>query len=174
MSQMLESIDASAVTGQAIINESNIGNFLDAYGGEEGLRTFLSLYKRLPDDASKLLFAKRGLFKKSADAFIEIFQSALLSNPITHTYNFMSQLAFQELLILERMLEGNAKEALAMFKAQITYLPQAFRAGWYALKNERTITDDASKLDVNVRTISKEAFGFQPNEEGKWSMAVLL
>ena len=171
MSQMLESIDASAVTGQAIINESNIGNFLDAYGGEEGLRTFLSLYKRLPDDASKLLFAKRGLFKKTTDAFIEIFQSALLSNPITHTYNFMSQLAFQELLILERMLEGNAKEALAMFKAQITYLPQAFRAGWYALKNERTITDDASKLDVNVRAISKEAFGFQPNEEGKWSMA---
>ena len=144
MSQMLESIDTSAVTGQSVLNENNLGSFVPMV--EEGLRTFLSLYKRLPDDASKVLFAKRGLFKKSVDAFIEIFQSALLSNPITHSYNFVSQLAFQELLILERMLEGNGKEALAMLKAQMTYFPQALRAGWFALKNERTLTDEVIKI----------------------------
>ena len=169
--EMLENIDTNAVTGSAIITPKNLSEYLDAYGGEEGLRTFLSMYKRLPDDASKALFAKRSLLKKGGDALVEIFQSALLSNPLTHTFNMFGQLAFQELLILERMLEGNGKEALAMIKAHASYFPQAVRASWYALKHERTIVDDVSKLDVNVRAISKEGLGFRPNEEGKYSTA---
>ena len=169
MAEMLENIDPSAVTGQSVITANNLSQFLDAYGGEEGLRTFLTMYKRLPYDATKNEFAKRSLLKKVGDSFSEIFQSALLSNPLTHTFNIVSQATFQEVLIMERMLEGNAKEAMAMLKAHFTYFPQAIRAGYYALKHEKSIADDVSKLDVNVRAISKEGLGFQPDDKGQYS-----
>ena len=165
MSSMLEAVDGG-LTGSAVINESNLAEFVEAYGGEEGLRQFLAMYNRLPSDMQKNQFAKHSLFKKAGDSLIEIFQSALLSNPLTHSFNFAGQTAFQQLLILERALGGEGAEAMAMFKAQFKYLPQAFKAGMYALRHEKSMTEASTKLESNMKAISREAYGLRNTEEG--------
>ena len=165
MGTMLESVDGG-LTGSAVINEANLAEFVEAYGGEEGMRQFLAMYNRLPTDMSKNNFAKRSIFRKAGDSLVEIFQSALLSNPLTHTFNFAGQAIFQNLLIAERALGGEGAEAMAMLKAQIKYLPQAWKAGMYALRHEKSMTEASTKLETNMKAISREAYGLRNTEEG--------
>ena len=165
MGTMLESVDGG-LTGSAVINEANLAEFVEAYGGEEGMRQFLAMYNRLPSDMSKNNFAKRSMFRKAGDSLVEIFQSALLSNPLTHSFNFAGQAIFQNLLIAERALGGEGAEAMAMLKAQIKYLPQAWRAGMYALRHEKSMTEASTKLETNMKAISREAYGLRNTEEG--------
>ena len=165
MGTMLEAVDGG-LTGSAVINEANLAEFVEAYGGEEGMRQFLAMYNRLPTDMSKNNFAKRSMFRKAGDSLVEIFQSALLSNPLTHSFNFAGQAIFQNLLIAERALGGEGAEAMAMLKAQIKYLPQAWRAGMYALKHEKSMTEASTKLETNMKAISREAYGLRNTDEG--------
>ena len=164
MGTMLETVDGGA--GTAVINESNLAEFVEAYGGEEGLRQFLAMYNRLPTDLAKNNFAKKSIFRKAGDSLVEIYQSALLSNPLTHSFNFAGQAMFQQLLIAERALGGEFAEAMAMFKAQIKYMPQAWRAGMYALRHEKSMTEASTKLESNMKAISREAYGLRNLEEG--------
>lgn len=53
----------------------------------------------------------------------------------------------------EKLLEGKPKEAYAMFMGQFKYMMQAFRAGKHALIHERTLTDGATKLDMDMKAI---------------------
>lgn len=165
MGTMLEAVDGG-LTGSAVINEANLAEFVEAYGGEEGMRQFLAMYNRLPTDMSKNNFAKRSIFRKAGDSLVEIFQSALLSNPLTHSFNFAGQAIFQNLLIAERALAGEGAEAMAMLKAQIKYLPQAWRAGMYALRHEKSMTEASTKLETNMKAISREAYGLRNTDEG--------
>tara|TARA_R110002126_G_scaffold177667_1_gene326604 strand:- start:756 stop:4013 length:3258 start_codon:yes stop_codon:yes gene_type:complete len=164
MASMLEAVDGG--TGTAVINEQNLAEFVEAYGGEEGLRQFLAMYNRLPNDNAKNQFAKNSIYKKAGASLIEIFQSALLSNPLTHSFNFAGQFGFQQLLILERAFGGEGAEAMAMIKAQFKYMPQAFKAGWHALKYEKSMTEASTKLESNMKAISREAWGLRNTEEG--------
>ena len=165
MGTMLEAVDGG-LTGTAVLNEANLAQFVDAYGGEAGLRQFLAMYNRLPSGVQKNQFAKNGMFWKVGRSLVEIFQSALLSNPLTHGFNFAGQASFQQLLILERALGGEGAEAMAMFKAQFKYLPQAFRAGAFALRHEKSMTEASTKLESNMRAISRDAYGLKNTEEG--------
>tara|TARA_B110000483_G_scaffold180440_1_gene213389 strand:+ start:19259 stop:22525 length:3267 start_codon:yes stop_codon:yes gene_type:complete len=164
MASMLETVDGG--TGTAVITEQNLAEFVEAYGGEEGMRQFLAMYNRLPSSMQKNQFAKYSNWKKAGDSLIEIFQSALLSNPLTHGFNFAGQLGFQNLLILERAVGGEGAEALAMMKAQFKYLPQALRAGYHALRHEKSLTEASTKLESNMKAISREAWGLRNTEEG--------
>lgn len=165
MASMLEAVDDG--TGKfAVLDENNLADFMEAYGGEAGMRQFLSAYNRLPSSHQKNQFAQNGILMKAGRSFVEIFQSALLSNPLTHAFNFAGQASFQQLLILERALGGEGKEALAMLKAQFKYMPQMFKAGMYALRHEKSMTEASTKLETNMRAISREAYGLKNTEEG--------
>jgi len=150
----------------ALIDATNVAQFLEANGGEAAIDFMLQVYEDLPTDMSRHEFARRGIFRRGADMLIEIYQSALLSNPLTHTYNAASTMVMLETLMVERMLEGRPKEAFAMLTAQAKYLPQAFRAGWSALKNEGVVSGTQTKMDVNMRAISRQGAGLRNAAEG--------
>lgn len=157
MGQML---DKTGVLTNGEITQDNLIDYIEAYGGEGGIDQLLYYYSIAPNDRTRHEFAKRSIIRKYiADPFVEIYQSALLSNPITHTYNFLGQAVMLELQVLERALEGRPLEALAMLQAQKKYIGDAVKASWHALKTEKSVTDGTSKLDVDMKAISSEAFG---------------
>lgn len=155
----------------ALIDATNVDQFLEANGGEAAIDFMLQVYEDLPTDMSRHEFARRGIFRRGADMLIEIYQSALLSNPLTHSYNAASTIVMLETLMVERMLEGRPKEAFAMLTAQAKYLPQAFRAGWSALKNEGVVSGTQTKMDVNMRAISRQGAGLRNAAEGGGTLA---
>jgi len=150
----------------ALIDATNVDQFLEANGGEAAIDFMLQVYEDLPTDMSRHEFARRGIFRRGADMLIEIYQSALLSNPLTHSYNAASAVVMMETLMIERFLEGRPKEAFAMLAAQGKYIPQALRAGWSALKNEGVVSGTQTKLDVNMRAISRQGAGLRNAAEG--------
>ena len=155
----------------ALIDATNVDQFLEANGGEAAIDFMLQVYEDLPTDMSRHEFARRGIFRRGADMLVEIYQSALLSNPLTHTYNAASAVVMMETLMIERFLEGRGKEAFAMFAAQGKYIPQALRAGWSALKNEGVVSGTQTKLDVNMRAISRQGAGLRNAAEGGGTLA---
>ena len=166
MRTMLETNQSSTPGPTAIIDGNNVHSFVEAYGGIEAMKEFLYFYDALPADASKHEFAKRSMLRRRlGDPFVEIFQSALLTNPLTHAYNTAGTAVHLELLTLERLFEGRPREALAMLSAQGKYLGQALKAGAFALRTEQAM-DSVSKLDVDVRSISGEAMGFKRFDQG--------
>ena len=68
-------------------------------------------------------------------------------------------------------MEGRPGEALAMLKAQWKYMGQAARAFGHALRYEEALTDGTSKLDVDMKAISSEAFGIDKTQGGIRSAA---
>ena len=139
---------------------------LAAYDGEAGLKALLSGYSRLPMDATKVHFAKKSITRRGLEMFSEIFQTSLISNPLTHTFNFASQAVFLETLMMEKFIQGEFRDGFSMLKAHATYFPQAIRAGLYALYNEEAITDKTTKFDTNFRSVSREGAGLRTREEG--------
>ena len=166
MRTMLSTETAASPNYSAVVDENNAQSFIDAHGGEGAIDLFLMHYDRLPKDASRHKFAKRTVLRKGADMLVEIYQSALLSNPVTHAFNGASSVVHLELLALERLFEGRPQEALSMVTAQAKYIGQALRAGYYALKNEESLLDSTSKLDVDMRAVSRQGAGLLNFEEG--------
>ena len=151
---------SGVMLGSGNISQNNLIDYLEAYGGEEAIDKLLYFYERAPNDRTRHEFAKRSVMRRYLlDPMAEIYQSALLSNPITHSFNIVGQFAMLQLQPFEKLLEGKPKEAYAMFMGQFKYMMQAFRAGKHALIHERTITDGATKLDMDMKAISSEAFG---------------
>lgn len=172
MRQMMEtrSVDPSA-GGSAIIDGANLQEFLDANGGEAAIDFMLQVYDDLPTDLSRHEFARRSIGRRAGDMLVEIYQSALLSNPLTHSYNFASNVIMMETLMIERFLEGRPKEAFSMLVAQPKYFMQALRAGGQALMHEGTVTGNSTKLDVNMRAISRQGAGLRNAAEGGGTFA---
>jgi len=166
MRTMLETASGSKAGPSAIIDADNLDQFLEAYGGESGLDAFLVFYDRLPADGSRHQFARRSVTRRGADMLVEIYQSALLSNVLTHSFNAAGTVVMMETLMFERLLEGRPKEAFAMLAAQAKYMPQALRAGWYALKHERSLTDNTTRLEVDMRAVSRQGAGLRNKAEG--------
>mgnify|MGYP003128130040 CR=1 FL=1 len=126
----------------------------------------LQVYESLPTDNSRHEFARRGIFRRGADMLVEIYQSALLSNPLTHMYNAASALVMMETLMIERFLQGQPKEAFAMFVAQGKYFPQAFRAGLTALRHETQSVGKQTKFETDMRAVSRQGAGLRNRAEG--------
>ena len=81
-----ETLQKLSGSPSGMITTGNIQQFLDAYGGEEGMLTLIAMHQRLPkEDQAK--FAARSIYRKGGDMLVELYQSALLSNPLTHAYN---------------------------------------------------------------------------------------
>ena len=170
MRTMLGTTNEQNVGPTAIVDANNVDQFLEAYGGEKNLDLMLHFYDALPADGTRHRFARRSVFRRGADMMVEIYQSALLSNFLTHAFNFTGNVVHAEMLVLERLLEGRPKEALAMISAQGKYFGQAARAGFHALKHERSLTDETTRLDVDMRAVSRQGAGLRNREEGGGTM----
>jgi hypothetical protein len=160
-----ETLQKLSGSPSGMITRENIGEFLEAYGGEEGMLTLIAMHQRLPNE-DQAKFASRSIYRKGADMLIELYQSALLSNPLTHAYNTAGNLIMMETQMIERVLQGKPREGFAMLTAQAKYMPQAFRAMWYALKHEASLTDATTKLDSNMKAISRSALNLRNKKEG--------
>jgi len=170
MRTMLETATEGDVGPSAVVDASNIDQFLEAYGGEEGIDLLIHYYDRLPADGSRHRFARRSALRRGADMLVEIYQSALLSNTLTHAFNGAGNFVHAELLMVERLLEGRPREALAMLTAQAKYFPQALRAGYHALRHEQSLTDSTSRLEVDMRAVSRQGAGLRTAAEGAGAM----
>lgn len=175
----LETNQVKDFTGK--IDDTNVTQFIEANGGRETLLTTLALYKSLPNDISRNKFNRSRLVQTMAHTpamMVELFQTALLSSGVTHAYNAVGTLAMTELQVVERFLQGEAGEAMAMLKAHATYFPQAFRAMTSAFRHEKSMTDQASKFETGGRQISRHAFGLRrrvdDSEVGKVESAAAL
>lgn len=169
MSQMLEK---NQVITNGEVTQDNLVDYMEAYGGENAIDQMLYFYETAPNDRTRHEFAKRSMMRKYLlDPMVEIYQSALLSNPLTHSFNLVGQAVMLELQVLERAVEGRPGEALAMLKAQWKYMGQAARAFGHALRYEEALTDGTSKLDVDMKAISSEAFGIDKTQGGIRSAA---
>lgn len=162
---MMSNTEALNLGPTAVIGKDNVGDFMEAYGGEEGMKQLINFYERLPSD-QKQKFAQRSLFRKGADMLVELYQSALLTNPLTHSFNMAGNIIMMETQMIERMLQGKPRESFAMLTAQAKYMPQAFRAMWYALRHEASLTDATSKLDIDMKAISRSGAGLRNKKEG--------
>lgn len=162
--EMMEKFNVASTP--AVISEENLQEFVKAYGGADALKQYLHFYARLPEDFMKRNFAKKSIMRRSMDMGAEIYQSALIGNPITHSFNFVGQGVMMETLVMERFLEGRAKEAFAMLVAQPKYFGQALRAGFSALRYEQAIADKYSKFDMDQRSVSRHGAGLRNREEG--------
>lgn len=160
-----EILEKMARSPAAVITPENIDGFLKAYGGEEQMLKLVAEHMRLPSE-KRPDNAARQLLKNTMDMGVELYQSALLSNPLTHAYNTAGNIIMMETQMIERLLEGKARESFAMLTAQAKYMPQAFRGMWYALKHERSISDDVTKLDDSIKAITRKAFNLNLTEEG--------
>ena len=170
MRRMLSTVNEQNAGPSAIVDADNIDQFVDAYGGEDNLNLFLHFYDELPRDGSRHNFARRSVYRRGGDMLVEIYQSALLSNLLTHSFNFSGNVVHAEMLILERLFEGRAKEALAMVGAHGKYFGQALRAGYHALKHERSLTDETTRLEVDMRAVSRQGAGLRNRAEGGGAM----
>lgn len=160
-----ETLQKLSGSPSGMITTGNIQQFLDAYGGEEGMLTLIAMHQRLPkEDQAK--FAARSIYRKGGDMLVELYQSALLSNPLTHAYNMAGNIVMMETQVIERLLQGKPREAFSMLTAQGKYMPQAMRAMWYALKNEKSLTDASTKLDSDMKAIGRSTFNLSNTKEG--------
>lgn len=162
---MLSNTEALNLGPTAMIGVDNAQDFAEAYGGQEGMKMLINFYERLPSD-QKQKFAQRSVYRKGADMLVELYQSALLSNPLTHAFNTAGNLVMMETAVVERMLQGKPREAFSMLTAQGKYMPQALRAMWYALRHEASLTDATSKLDIDMKAISASGAGLRRSGDG--------
>lgn len=148
--------------GTFIINEKNAVQFLEQNGGVTNAKILAEKFSRLPQDGSQTAFTKGWLMHAgsvTSRALVELYQTTLLSSISTHAFNTAGQLTFMGMMPLERMMAGRFGEAFAMYKAVPQYFTQAVKGMAFALKNERSMVDNVSKLDVDQRSISGSAFG---------------
>ena len=158
-----------------ILDDANLGNFIEANGGMDVIRTAVVGYKHLPTDQARNRFIRMTLMERAKlvpRMVVEIFQSALLSSGVTHAYNFAGQAAFMELLMVEKFLSGEGKEGLAMLSAHAKYFGQALRAMSYAFIHEKSMTENVSKLDIDGKMVSRHSFGLRYRGTGTPGEAV--
>lgn len=146
------------------INDANVHRYIEANGGEAQVKLLVDRFMMLPRNGARTRFAQGWLRSKlgmGANALVELYQTSLLSSITTHSFNAAGQMAFMSLVPFERMLSGEVREGLLMYKAMAKYFPQAIKGMTYALINEKSMSDSVSKLDVNSRSISGTGFGLQ-------------
>jgi len=149
-------------------NLADIERYLEAAtGGEHSLREVAEKIADL-DETAKITTTVRQMQKATRwDMFLEAWINGLLSNPVTHTTNTLSNSLVALWQIPERflaagfsrMLRGDvtAGEALAQIHGMIEGAKDGFRLAWEAFKKGESITDPLGKIEAaRYRAISSE------------------
>jgi len=143
-------------------------NIIQKLGGINQVNLALDAYLALPDNASRMVYVK-GLMRSSLDSASEIYQSALVSNPVTHSFNALGTPIHASMMMAERAVAAAMRadvDALIGVSAGVRAIPRYFKqsmaAAWRAMETEMP-SDAASKFD-NARIATKaENFGVAPD-----------
>lgn len=138
--------------------------------GDEELRTLLADIQALKDpaDAAKLLRDATtkihpGYFKKGYDTLLTYFRSSLLSRIPTHVTNIVGGTMNQGILMAQRAIGGELKNAMRQARGTLYSTLEASKAAWQAFKHG-PILESTTLLDKPMRnaTIKRSAFSKGP------------
>jgi hypothetical protein len=139
---------------------------IEEMGGRDNVRLALQSFIALPDVASKQEFTMR-MLRSGLDMAAEIYQSALVSNPVTHAFNILGTPIHTSMMLAERYTAALATgdkarqyAILAGVKAIPKYLSQAFAAGKRAWMTELP-ADAVSKFDNDRLAVTAKNFGVE-------------
>jgi len=137
-------------------------------GGMDNVKRALQAFRALPDVDSKTNFASR-LARASLDAVAEIYTSALVSNPVTHSFNILGTPIHVSAMLSERYVaavgRGDKEMQAAIFagvRSMPKYFNQALAAGARSWKTELA-SDMTTKFDQDRIAVSPQNFGVAPD-----------
>lgn len=143
-------------------------DMIQQMGGMSQVKMAIDGYLSLPDNAARGVYTK-SLARATLDSVSEIYQSALVSNPITHAYNALGTPIHASMMMAERFVAAAMRadvDSLIGVSAGVRAIPRYFKqsmaAAWRAMETEMP-SDAASKFD-NTRIATKaENFGVAPD-----------
>jgi hypothetical protein len=137
-------------------------------GGADNVKLALQAFRALPDQDARASFAAR-LSRATLDSVAEIYTSSLVSNPVTHAYNFLGTPIHVSMMLAERYaaakFTGDKERAAAIMsglRAMPKYFNQALAAGARAWKTEMP-SDMTSKFDQDRIAVTPQNFGVAPD-----------
>lgn len=165
---------------QRIVEQSGVGDvaaaqsvgdaadLIQELGGMSQVKMAIDGYLALPDNAARGVYST-SLLRAGLDSAAEIYQSALVSNPVTHLYNIIGTPIHATMIMGERALAAAFRSDLdsivgvsAGVRAIPRYLSQSLSAAWRAAKTELP-SDAASKFDNSRIATKAENFGVAPD-----------
>lgn len=154
---------------QRFADIDNPAQIIRDLGGMEMMRNAFKAYMALPDDSKRAVFSKT-LLRAGLDSAAEIYQSALLSNPVTQGFNFIGTPIHAGLMLAERgvaaAMTGDVARLNGVFaglRAVPRYFRQMLSAGAKGFMTEQA-SDMAGKFDAGSRLATKaENFGISPD-----------
>jgi hypothetical protein len=159
-----ETVAGQVVPQATPINEAT--QTLEEMGGRDNVRLALQSYLSLPDIGSTQEFSMR-MLRNGLDMAAEVYQSALVSNPVTHLFNILGTPIHTTMMLAERYAAAfatgdKAKQyaILAGVKSIPKYLSNAFAAGARAWKTELP-ADAVSKFDNDRLAVTAKNFGVE-------------
>jgi hypothetical protein len=163
---------ADVVRGASVPGKTTSAErMLDALGGRDKVRHAAQLYSTLPSSPQRQQFVRRmlSLGRAGLDSASEIFQSAIISGPQTHAFNFLGTPIHVSLMMSERylaaMMRGDGAAMASVLhglRVMPKYFNQAMAAGYEAFKTEIP-ADMASKFDQSRIATKAENFGVLPD-----------
>lgn len=138
-------------------------------GGMEVVRNSLRNFSRL-NTAGQKAFYSQTVLRKGLDSAAEVYQSAILSNPVTQMFNVAGTPIHYALMQTERSLaalyQGDVAKLTSMLaglRAIPRYLKQSMSAANRAWSLEQS-ADQAAKWDGGVsQAVSASNFGLRPD-----------
>lgn len=145
---------------------SSADQALAEMGGIDNVRRALQAFVALPDGVSKTTYARR-LLRNSLDMAAEVYQSALVSNPVTHMFNALGTPIHVSMMLAERYAAAvatgdKARQAsvIAGVKAIPKYWSDALAAGKRAWSTELP-ADATTKFDNDRLAVTAKNFGVE-------------
>lgn len=152
--------------------ETDVRKILDDLGGDKTLQRLAQDYLEMPNQKAKNKLLEKGLGAKMYDAWMYVYQSHLLNDPVTHAYNFTGNAILGVLAPVERSLAvglGTARKAFGIGGADQFYMSdiQARLSGfhngmldaWELMSHTaKTGARSTAKGDAPIEPLSSEAF----------------
>lgn len=152
--------------------ETDVRKILDDLGGDKTLQRLAQDYLEMPNQKAKNKLLEKGLGAKMYDAWMYVYQSHLLNDPVTHAYNFTGNAILGVLAPVERSLAvglGTARKAIGIGSADQFYMSdiQARLSGfhngmldaWELMSHTaKTGARSTAKGDAPIEPLSSEAF----------------
>ena len=152
--------------------ETDVRKILDDLGGDKTLQRLAQDYLEMPNQKAKNKLLEKGLGAKMYDAWMYVYQSHLLNDPVTHAYNFTGNAILGVLAPVERSLAvglGTARKAIGIGGADQFYMSdiQARLSGfhngmldaWELMSHTaKTGARSTAKGDAPIEPLSSEAF----------------
>lgn len=152
--------------------ETDVRKILDDLGGDKTLQRLAQDYLEMPNQKAKNKLLEKGLGAKMYDAWMYVYQSHLLNDPVTHAYNFTGNAILGVLAPVERTLAvglGTTRKAFGIGGADQFYMSdiQARLSGfhngmldaWELMSHTaKTGARSTAKGDAPIEPLSSEAF----------------